>query len=433
MFFDDSGGFMQVFGLIPVVGDKINFAIEWPMIRLAEIAGTHIFHLTGFEATHHGGGASDTALNWILIGLFVLTALIGGLIWTAISTWRGNRRTEYVTLHAWLRLLLRLTLAWFMVGYGMSKVFQMQMPPISIAVLNEPLGQTSPHTLLWSLIALHPLYQIICGLVELAGGVLILFRRTALLGTLILAFVMTNVLLYNIFFDVPVKLFAFNLLLALLFLMLPDLPSLFRFFWKHQPSAPVGVWYPPMQRRSLRITARSIEVVYIVAVLLIPPLVFGIGWHREQVGASAPTPLLGAWHLDSTHPARGPFITGNGLPASDFYVDAANRAFRRSTDGTLWHTSIQMDHNADKITIFSGRPTTYAWQMVDANHLTLTTTPPKAPPAKKAEPGAKVQPDARSAAPFVPQVLTFTRTPIPSHYPLLDRGFHWINPWSFDR
>jgi hypothetical protein len=161
--------------------------------------------------------------------------------------------------------------------------------------------------------------------------------------------------------------------------------------------------------------------------------VFGIGWHREQVEARTPTPLFGAWHLDSTHPPRGPFVVGNDLPVRDFYVDAANRAYRRSTDGTLWNTSIQMGHDANKITFLSGRPTTYAWQMVDANHLTLTTTPPKAPPAKKAELDAKTQPEAQPAAPFVPQVLTFTRMPIPDHYPLLDRGFHWISPWAFER
>jgi hypothetical protein len=28
MFFDDSGGFLQVFGLIPIVGDKINFSSD---------------------------------------------------------------------------------------------------------------------------------------------------------------------------------------------------------------------------------------------------------------------------------------------------------------------------------------------------------------------------------------------------------------------
>ena len=62
--------------------------------------------------------------------------------------------------------------------------------------------------------------------------------------------------------------------------------------------------------------------------------------------------------------------------------------------------------------------------MTDANH----------PPVKKSKPGAKAAAlSTKPATPFVAQVVTFTRTPIPSHYPLLDRGFHWINPWGLER
>jgi len=30
-------------------------------------------------------------------------------------------------------------------------------------------------------------------------------------------------------------------------------------------------------------------------------------------------------------------------------------------------------------------------------------------------------------------VLTLTRTSIPNHYPLLDRGFHFVNQWGLER
>jgi hypothetical protein len=29
--------------------------------------------------------------------------------------------------------------------------------------------------------------------------------------------------------------------------------------------------------------------------------------------------------------------------------------------------------------------------------------------------------------------LTLTRVPLPSHYPLQDRGFHWVNEWGLER
>ena len=416
----------SLLALIPFVGNWITDKMSWPLNHLSEWAAVHVFHVTGVGAHFHPTGSGDTAVQWVQQLVFICFAVVGGLVWTAISAARGNRRAEYSVLYAWLRFLLRLTTAFFMFLYGLSKLFPMQMAPISIAVLNEPVGQMSPMTMLWSMLALHPVYEMICGAAEVIGGILLLFRRTALAGALVSAFVMTNVLLYNIFFDVPVKLFAANLLLALLFIVLPDVVPLYNFFWRHQPAAPVGVWIPPVKRRGFRIATRTVEIVYTVVFLVIGPAIMGYQWHRSQVEANKPTPLLGAWHLDAAHPASGAMITGEGLPATDFYVDSATRAFRRSTDLALWRTGLNIDGAAHTIDIrpFPGEYVVYSWQMPDNDHLVLTSTPPKTDGKGKGAP---------SKTPFRPEVMTFTRTPIPSSYPLLTRGFHWINEWGLER
>ena len=250
-----------IFDPFPVVGDWIKDKLTWPLYRLTEFVSVHVLHFTGVGATFHDSGSGDSLANWMLEGLFLVLAVVGGGVWSAIAAARGNRRAEYQTLYATLRFLLRLTCGFYMLEYGLAKLFPMQMAPISIAILNEPVGNTSPMTYLWSMLGMNPAYQMICGGAEALGGVMILFRRTALAGALLSAFVMTNVLLYNMFFDVPVKLFAANLLLALTFITLPDVPALFRFFWLHQPSAPTGIWVPPTSRRAFRITTRTVELV----------------------------------------------------------------------------------------------------------------------------------------------------------------------------
>jgi len=75
-----------------------------------------------------------------------------------------------------------------------------------------------------------------------------------------------------------------------------------------------------------------------------------------------------------------------------------------------------------------GRAVTYTWRMPDADHLILISLPPKQP---KSNSNAKT--DGRPAPVFTPDVLTLTRTPIPSDHPLLDRGFHFINQWGLER
>ena len=417
IFFSGNGTIFEIF---PVVGDWISSVLDWPIQHLAEWTGNHVFHLTGIAAKWHPTGSGDTTLNWISAGILVIFSLAGGLLWTIIAAVRGHRRTEYQTLYAWLRFGLRLTCGMFMMIYGLAKLYPHQMAPISIAVLNEPVGQSSPMTLLWSLLGMNPLYEIICGAAEVVGGVLFLFRRTALAGALLSSFVMTNVVLYNFFFDVPVKLFAMNLLLASMFVVLPDVPALFSFFWKHQPSAPSGVWIPPVSRKGFRIATRVIELVFVIGFLVYMPIMSGISWFQYKAAARVATPLLGAWKVDAGQSLAGPFIDPEGRRITDLYLDTAVRAFSRSTDRALWRTQVKLDRSKQTIRLgnYGGEPVTYAWKTPDADHLVLTSTPPEKP--------------AKGAS-ITPAVVTLTRTPIPDHYPLLDRGFHFINQWGLER
>ena len=418
-----------IFGIIPVAGGWVYNVLMWLPNRLTLWLGLHVFHLTGLAAHRHSTGSGDTAQDWIMNGMYVALALAGGLLWTLAAVPRGSRRNEYSTLHAWLRFLLRLTCGMFMLTYGFAKVFPLQMPPISVGILNEPVGNMSPMTMLWAAIGLHPVYQVICGLAEVIGGVLILFRRTALLGALISAFVMTNVLLYNLFFDVPVKLFAANLLLACLFLAVPDLRSLFDFFWLHKPAAAHATWIPPLPRRWARITLRIVEIAFTFAFLILTPWNMGQAWRNNEAAQHKQSPLIGSWHLDAAHPATGAFITAEGAPASDLYIDSVHRAFTRSVDGQLWRTSLQADDKTHTLTIYpyglSGI-TKYSWQMPDPQHLILTSVPPDAP-----EPRTKTP--AKPGPPFTPQTVSFTHTATPAHYFLLDRKFHFVNEWGYER
>jgi hypothetical protein len=421
------GGNGTLFRLFPVVGVWIEHKLNWPFNHLSEFTGQHLFHLTGIAAHWHPSESGDTTMNWIQNGLFLTFALAGGILWTFIALLRNNPRTEYRTLHAWLRFLLRFTCGMFMVTYGLAKVFPFQMPSPSIAILNEPVGNLSPMTFLWNLIGLSPVYEIICGSAELLGGILLLYRRTALVGALFSTFVMTNVVIYNFCYDVPVKLFAANLLLGCIFLALPDALSLCRFFWSHKPAAPTATWVPPASRRTGRIAILVTEIIFAAALLVVQPIFMTIGWHHLQVALRTPSPLLGAWHLDAAHPASGAFIDPEGLPITDLYVAPSSRAYTRSTDGELWLSGVNLDSKKHTVRIscyFIGAPTNYAWQLSDPNHLILTSVPPNPP---------KPDPKHKPAGPFTPAVLTLTRTPTPAHYPLLERGFHFINEWRYER
>ncbi len=400
---------VTVFEVIPRVGHAIQNALALPFAALGQIIGIEVFHLSGVAATWHGGGSGDTALCYLLHFSFALIALIGTIVWSLLD----QHRPHYQVLYAWLRFLIRLTLGLAMLVYGFSKVFPLQMQPPSLTILNENYGQSSPMTLLWTMIGLSPGYQIVCGAAEVAGGVLLLFRRTALLGALLTAFVLSNVFLYNCFFDIPVKLFAGHLLLLSLFIVLPDVTALWSFFILHRPTSPEGVWVPPISRRKFKIATSVIEGVFLVSCIGTMAWNSYQSWKGYDYNASlVKSPLIGIWMLDGEAPAS--LATGEGKPWNELCIDSVRRAFVRSTDGQLWRCSV--GYNAAKQTVVldyigSGHRR-YNWQLIDPDHLQLTSM------------GLKDQTDI---------TLDLHRIAVPTDYPLMKRGFHWLNEWGYER
>ena len=91
---------------------------------------------------------------------------------------------------------------------------------------------------------------------------------------------------------VPVKLYSSVLLLIALFLLLPDMLPMARFFLVRREAKLTGVWLPRMERRSLRIAACVLQAVMIGYVLYNTS---GNTWklyHKQQ------TALNGYWIVD---------------------------------------------------------------------------------------------------------------------------------------
>jgi hypothetical protein len=398
--------------LLAGANDYVGDWLAWPFQYVAQWLGQHWLHLSGVAATLHPSDSGDTALNWVDCGIMLFVALVSTVLWTTFD----RRRTAYPILFAWFRFTIRLTLGIAMLNYGTSKLFPMQIPLPSLAILNEPVGSMAPMALLWTLIGLNPGYEIVCGVAEITAGLLILYRRTALLGALFAAFIVSNVVFYNFFFDVPVKLYATHLLLMALVVSAPDFRSLYSYFWQHQPIAPRGAWVPPAKRHNFRIATTVVEIAIVV-------MGFGYqsyeSWHAyevERVNARNPSSFVGQWHINSAllGGQPKPLLNGDGLPMTDIYIEPTGRVMLRDTVSALWSGYATFDHVRQTVKLETNfrDALVYSIQQPDALHLVLTP----------------IGDDIKTNG-----ILMLTHVSLPTHYPLLDSGFHFVNEWSLQR
>jgi hypothetical protein len=116
-----------------------------------------------------------------------------------------------------------------MIIYGMVKVIPVQMHYPALTRLLQPFGTLSPMGVLWASMGSAPVYEIFTGLRRSCRRIAADRPRTATLGTLISLADMSQVDTLNMTYDVPVKLFAFHLILLSCFLLAPDVPRLVRF------------------------------------------------------------------------------------------------------------------------------------------------------------------------------------------------------------
>lgn len=171
-------------------------------------------------------GSGDTTYNYYQILFFLFFALLFGVVISFVD----KRRINYNTLMNWFIIFIRYYLAFQMILYGFAKFFSLQFVFPGEMRLNQELGDFSPMGLLWNFMGYSKAYTNFTGVLEFVSGILLLSKYTTLLGALTTFGVMLNVMMLNYCYDVPVKILSTHLVLMSLFLVLMNSRRLFLFF-----------------------------------------------------------------------------------------------------------------------------------------------------------------------------------------------------------
>ena len=197
------------------------------------------------QYTVYTGSSGSGDKSWYFISFFlkIFLAPFVILIWSILDRKRGN----YNTLFYWTRVLARYFLGYMMLYYGISKLFHAQMWSPSLNEMAVLLGDKSPMGLAWSFMGYSHAFSFYTGLGEVLGGLLLFWRRTTLLGSLILLPVMITVTIMNYTYDIPVKLNSTHYVLFILFLLIPDANRLMNLLVWNKTIEPVS--FPVMIKR----------------------------------------------------------------------------------------------------------------------------------------------------------------------------------------
>ena len=201
---------------------------------------------------------ADSAFGVVCLFINLVFALLITLFWSIAD----RRRVNYEKLNVWFLLYIRYYLAFTLLSYGMNKVFPLQGGFITASVLEKPFGMIDPTELQWKFLAYSNAYKIFTGLGEVIGALLILWRRTATLGAMLLVVVLSIVVMLNFCFGIGVKISSLHYLFIAFLITWNDRKRLLNLFLLNRSAVPVN--YTPLIRSFFWSRMFSVFLIFLV-------------------------------------------------------------------------------------------------------------------------------------------------------------------------
>lgn len=132
---------------------------------------------------------------------FLLVIAFASLIF---MIWQRMEKKHHKLLSVFpggLQVVIRFWLADGIVGYGLAKIFQTQFA-VAPHRFDMIVGEMSGFSLTWFYFSYSYTLAVIIGSIQVMGSVFLLFRKTVLIGVIMLLPVMLNIILINVFYDI---------------------------------------------------------------------------------------------------------------------------------------------------------------------------------------------------------------------------------------
>lgn len=364
------------------------------------------------EITSRPNGSGDTTWNWLQQLGILFTASLGSIVWLIVARSRANHEK----LAYWLKIYLRYYLAATMFSYGFVKVFPLQFGNITTYRLYERLGEMSPMGLLWTFMAYSKGYQLFGGLAEVLGGLLLLFRRTTTLGALICVGILMNIFAMNVFYDVPVKIYSFWLMLIGIYLLSDDAKRLWQFFVLNQATQPTAEIKVFVDKKWFKIGRLVLKVVFIGVFCIVQ---FYNNWQASAPISAPKSAIYGPYKVEKFERNNVEATAADTLRLQEVFID------RRGADDMIYVTNedglrkrINFELDSTKHTIRMGD---YRVAITDTTQYTFSYEQPN---AETLSLKGKLKNDS---------IRILMKRMNRKIFLLSTRGFHWVNEVPFNK
>ena len=179
----------------------------------------------------------DSRYEVVRYTLCILLAIIGSIVWVLLD--RKYQTTYDQKLKNLVQTILRYHIAFIILTYGLSKVFNVQFGLLSIDTLDQTIGESSPMGFMWNFLSYSQTVTQFSGWLEVIGGVLLFFRRTTFLGLILLVTVMANVVILDIGYNVSVTIYAIYILVLMLILLSDQFLGIYKYIVLNKTVTPV--------------------------------------------------------------------------------------------------------------------------------------------------------------------------------------------------
>ncbi len=219
--------------------------------------------------------------------------------------------------------LLRYFLACVLLFYGIVKVLATQFPHM-MANMDARFIELNPMRVAWTFFGYSRGYQMFLGWGEMLPAILLLFRRTTLLGAIVAAIVMLNVFCINVFFEVCLKLNSGLYFSLAMFLVLQQTPRLWRFFISNQEVMPEEE--VDLQPQKFKTIVRVLNWLMVGGILFWAGEKFYDTYQYSTRLASLPS-VQGAWRIEKVSKWNNgqwiPVATTDSLCADRIYFEGS--------------------------------------------------------------------------------------------------------------